>query len=415
MKKITAGIIISMCLLAVFTIGFFSYSDPQIRFYFGQLIGQIPSPEISSSQHDFDIELVASGIARPTTMTFVDDDILVLEKNTGKVKLIKDGLLLSDPILDFNVFASYEGGLLGSTTKENFVYLYLTETDVDGGTPIADYVYRYEWNENNLENPSIVNSFEVSSVGHHGGAMTTTSDGKILLVRGDQRGGDLQNPRFGVLQNYAGDEYDDTGVIIIIEKDENILRPSESENPLAHYYSIGIRNSFGITEDPVTKNIWITENGPVGLDEVNLAYDGFNSGWARTAGPASETQISKIPKLEGFEYSDPEFSWQMDDLVPTAIVFPADHWPKEFRDSVFVGTCGLDGHVFNFKLNENRNGFVFDSLDLQDNFANLEDDLNEIILLKNLKCVTDLEFGPDGSLYIVYHANNGAIYKVTPR
>lgn len=408
-------ILISLIIIGLF-VGFYSYSDPQIRFYFGQMSGVIPQPSVGSNAYNFDIELVATGIARPTTMTFVDDNnILVLEKNTGKIKLIKNENLDQKPLVDFNVFDSFEGGLLGSTTKDNFVYIYLTETDIDGGTPIADNVYKFEWKDGKLINPTLVNSFKVFSVGHHGGAIMTKSDGTILLARGDQRAGDYVDTIWSVLQNFNATGVDDTGVIIKVGKNNGILTPSQSDAPFEHYYAMGIRNSFGISEDLLTNNIWFTENGPEGFDEINLAFDGLNSGWARAMGPATENQIKRMLELEGYTYSDPEFSWEMDDLIPTAIVFPAMHWPTEFQDSVFVGTCGLDGYIFNFKLNENRNGFVFKSPNLQDNVANIEDNIDELIMLKNFKCVTDLEFGPDGSLYVVYHANNGGIYKITPR
>ena len=50
-------------------------------------------------------------------------------------------------------------------------------------------------------------------------------------------------------------------------------------DPLNIYYAYGIRNSFGIDFDPVTGNLWDTENGPEYGDEINLVKPGFNSGW----------------------------------------------------------------------------------------------------------------------------------------
>ena len=50
------------------------------------------------------------------------------------------------------------------------------------------------------------------------------------------------------------------------------------------YYAYGIRNSFGIAFDPLTGNLWDTENGPSFGDEINLVEPGFNSGWAKVLG-----------------------------------------------------------------------------------------------------------------------------------
>jgi aldose sugar dehydrogenase len=52
-----------------------------------------------------------------------------------------------------------------------------------------------------------------------------------------------------------------------------------NEYPLNLYYAYGIRNSFGIDFDPVTGDLWDTENGPSYGDEINLVKPGFNSGW----------------------------------------------------------------------------------------------------------------------------------------
>ena len=53
------------------------------------------------------------------------------------------------------------------------------------------------------------------------------------------------------------------------------------------YYAYGIRNSFRIPIDPVTGNLWETENGEDAYDEINLVKPGFNSGWDKVMGPIS--------------------------------------------------------------------------------------------------------------------------------
>ena len=69
--------------------------------------------------------------------------------------------------------------------------------------------------------------------------------------------------------------------------------------PLRVYYAYGIRNSFGIDFDPVTGNMWDTENGPFDGDEINIVQPGFNSGWLKVAGNGTwELSIQiKICKL----------------------------------------------------------------------------------------------------------------------
>ena len=83
--------------------------------------------------------------------------------------------------------------------------------------------------------------------------------------------------------------------------------------PLRIYYAYGIRNSFGIDFDPVSGNLWDTENGPGNGDEINLVLPGFNSGWQQVQGLASMEDSFSESELQNFEgkghYSDPELVW----------------------------------------------------------------------------------------------------------
>src|SRR5215210_1173405 len=93
----------------------------------------------------FKAELVASDLDHPTSMAFIgENDILVLEKNNGKVQRIIDGIKQERPILDVNVANRYERGLLGIATypeniidkthddQQKFVFLFYTESKKDG-------------------------------------------------------------------------------------------------------------------------------------------------------------------------------------------------------------------------------------------------------------------------------------------
>ena len=80
---------------------------------------------------DYLVEIFVGGLHYPTTMDFIGDDILVLEKNTGKVIRIKDnGVHYNEPVLDVAVDAHWESGLLGITCISNHVFLYFSEFDI---------------------------------------------------------------------------------------------------------------------------------------------------------------------------------------------------------------------------------------------------------------------------------------------
>ena len=72
------------------------------------------------------------------------------------------------------------------------------------------------------------------------------------------------------------------------------------EVPLRLYYAYGIRNDLGLAPDPVTGNLWETENGPGNSDEINLVLPGFNSGWQETMGLAKNDDDFDLSNMVDF-------------------------------------------------------------------------------------------------------------------
>ncbi|MFM8659468.1 MAG: PQQ-dependent sugar dehydrogenase [Candidatus Nitrosotenuis sp.] len=335
------------------------------------------------------VDTFVSGIPNsPTTMAFVGDDVLVLERYTGLVRLIHNGQLQPEPALDVSVARDGERGMLGITSVGNTVYVYFTAAEVDEGKAIENRIYRYEWNGLKLVNPILIKTLPSDNFYHNGGAMTNF-DGQVYAVIGD-------NGNYGRLQNRDADGWrNDTSVIHRVD-------------PPGSYYAMGIRNSFGITFDPVTKTLWDTENGPDEYDEVNLVPENFNSGWIEIMGPTNnQTKIDSLPKYGNFVYKNPEFSWKRT-VAPTGIAFGTKQMGQE--DKVFVVDCN-NGNLYRFTLNSERTGFVFRTPELQDLVLNEDDPTDEIILGTGFGCATDIEQGPDGFLYIV-SLSSGAIYRL---
>lgn len=353
---------------------------------------------------NFVIKEYVSGLNFPTSMHFIDEDIMVLEK-AGKVRLVKNGILQEEPIRHFNVNSLGEAGLLGITTNGSKVFLYMTEAKTAGGEPIANRIYKFDWDGKNLQNDVLVNELPVNPVRlqHNSGVMVTSSKGEVFAVTGDTH-------REGILQNFGTGEIDDTGIIFRVGLEEDIIKPSQSKDPLSHYYAMGIRNSFGLTIDPKTGNIWDTENGLTTFDEVNFVPPKFNSGWKKIMGPATDDQKKSLPSFYDYEYSDPEFSWEQV-IAPTGLTFIDSDLFDYYKSSLFTADF-LTGSIYKFKLNEQRNGFVFDDERLSDLVLNVDDPRHEIVFASGFRGITDLEFGPDGLLYIL--SPSGKIYTISP-
>ena len=372
----------------------------------------------SINDNDFLVQKYVSDICcSPTTMDFVDkNDILVLQKISGNVVLIRNGIQQSEPVLHENVTSIGEQGMLGITNVGSKVYIYFTQSTFNGGPPIGKRIYSYDWNGSALIHKTLIKNFPQTQTYHNGGAMTTDLNGSVYIVLGDAG-------QYGKLQNQPTGEPNDTGVIWRV-------------TPTGPYYAIGIRNSFGLTVDPVTGKLWDTENGPDFGDEVNIVPPNFNSGWAVIQGPADKTALSKpnvssdltgwgvitgsanktisvqLPNYPGYTYHDPQFTW-MKTVAPTGIAFVNSPQFEKYKNSVFVGDCN-NGNLYRFELNDNRDGFVFKSPQLANKVVNWGSSMDEIIFGTGFGCMTDLVAGPDGLLYIV-SLSDGAIYRIIPK
>ena len=343
------------------------------------------------------VEEYISGLNLPVMIDFIDDDdgvhMLVIEKDEGTVKIIKDGILISEPILQLEVSHASEEGLLGILVQNNDVFVHHTTRSVDDDTT-SNWFTKYTWDGEKLIEPVELLSFHKGTGNHNGGVMIEDENGIVFGAIGDLGYGkvlDMQQQK-----NFLSAENNYIGSIL------SLNAPSE-------VYAVGIRNTYGLDIDPVTGILWDTENGHRDFDEVNLVEKKFNSGWSKIQGPIKDNQ--ETPIINGYEYSDPEFSWERPVAV-TSIHFIQSPLFPEYENSVLIGAFG-GGILYKFELNENRDGFRFDDNNLKDLVLNKEDSPNEIIFGTGFAGITDIKEGPDGSIYIVT-IGDGKIFRISP-
>ena len=364
-------------------------------------------PEPIISDDNLIVKKFSTGLEYPTTMCFIGDDMLVLEKNTGKVIRIKDnGVHYNEPVLDVAVDAHWESGLLGITCISNHVFLYFSESESGFDTmechdqPVKNKVYRYDWNGEKLINPILIKELPGNLDGghrHNGGAMTNQNN-QIYFVIGDlgQR---------ATFQNIPNKTIYETSSIFKID--------TESSNSV-ELFAMGIRNSFGLSVDPETGYLWDTENSAHHYDEINLVKSGFNSGWMHVMGPVDRDNpdidgIQTVPPpFENFIYSDPEFSFERPVAV-TAIEFPDGDSFEKYSDWLFVGDYN-NGRIYKFQLNSDRTGFIFSNPELSDLVLDDNDEIDEILFAEGFQTISDIEFHDD-AMYVV-SIFDGSIYKI---
>ena len=394
----------------------------------GALFAHNPgNPVINDSK--LKVQTVFKGLQLPTTLAFLGpNDILVLEKARGTVDRIVNGTLLAKPLLKVKVASEVERGMLGIAVAKNesqtYVFLYFTEKISNGTNSktvnnantnvqsfVANRLYRYEFVNGELVNPKLLLDLPATpGPRHNAGAIIIGPDNNLYVPIGDIDGHNSQ------AQNVQdGGPADGTGGILRITQDgkpvgNGIIGES---SPANKYFAYGIRNSFGLDFDPVTGQLWDTENGPNYGDEINLVEPGFNSGWVQVQGNAPpDFNDSKLVNFDGKgKYRDPEFTW-FNTVGPTKILFlNSTKLGKQYQNDIFVSNIH-NGSIYHFKLNADRAGLVLKG-PLADKVADTDEETKGIIFGSNFGGISDMVVGPDGYLYVV-SLGRGTIYRIVP-
>ena len=381
-------------------------------------------------------EKVVGGLETPTGIAFIgENDILAVEKNSGKVLRILYGDVLPEPLIDVNVANEVERGLLGISVANNsansklYVFLFYTEAqDRDGSEAVGNRLYRYELTGNKLINPKLLLDLPfLPGPAHNGGVVTVGPDNHVYVVVGNLLASASERFEGNSLdQNIEnGNAPDGRGGILTVTQDGDLVNGGGilgDEPPLDLYYAYGIRNSFGLTFDPVSGHLWDTENGGA-YDEINLVEPGFNSGWEKVNGKASLLEDFDQDELVDFggkgKYSDPEFSWASNSdfrTAPTSIVFfDSDKFGEQYKDGVFVGD--VRGNIYHFNVDKDRTDLLLNG-PLADEVANDFSEIEDLIFARFPGVITDLKVGLDGYLYILLYQvlgqEDGELYRILP-
>ncbi len=317
----------------------------------------------------FRVEVVATGLEIPWSLTFTPDGRLFVTERPARVRVVQNGQLLATPALTLtDAWANGEAGVLGLAVDPAFAlnrFVYLLYTQDRGTLPPVNRVVRYRELNNTLAEAVVIFDGIPGALTHDGGRVRFGPDGLLYITMGDNR--------------EASDAQDlaaFTGKIFRLNAD-GTTPPS---NPLASpVYSYGHRNPQGIDWHPVSGDLWATEHGDIGNDEVNRIVAGGNYGW---------------PVIEG--------SGMMPGMMTPALSFSPAIAPS--GASFYVGQAmpGFRNDLFFATLRgEHLHRVRFDPADPSRVLA------DERLLEGRFGRLRDVVTGPDGALYVCTNNRDG--------
>lgn len=321
----------------------------------------------------------------PTAMAFAPDGRLFVCLQEGRVRVIKDGSLLSTPFVSLVVDSTGERGLLGIAFDPNFAsnhYVYLYHTVP--GSPAHNRVSRYTANGDTAVAGSAVVILDLNNLSgatnHNGGALHFGPDGKLYIGVGENADGSNSQ----MLSNLLGK-------ILRLNADgsippDNPFFSSASGNNRA-IWALGLRNPFTFAFQPGTGRMLINDVGQSTFEEINDGIAGSNYGWPATEGPTTNPAFRSPVFYYRHGSSDTTGCAIVGGAFynPPVVSFPSSYLGKYF----FADLCGGWIRVFD-PASGSASGFA-----------------------TGIANPVDLQVGPEGALYYLAQGSGGQVFRVS--
>jgi len=376
--------------------------------------GEPPSPPSQSlPTPKFDVEKLTEGLTFAVKMAFLPDGrLLVTEKETGYVRLVNaDFSLQPEPIVDVAVNYFKERGLMGiavhpAVSQNGYVYIYYVASSTGRDSTHPDEIddiriARFQLGGTvgpggtvglggtvGTAMPNIKTLISLTAHPgpyHNGGCIQFGPDGKLYVSQGEL------NRHVNLISQIKSST---RGKLLRYNDDGSI----PTDNPLGAKqpaYLLGLRNAFGFAFDPFGEGVFVSDNGPDGHDKLSAARPGENLGWPLIWGYADTWYERPTAWFLGQGYRPPLWESFERRPVPTAVqVLPDDRYGPAMARRVLMSTFN-EGRILQFALDRGTRNTAVDMG----------------VFLEGYPTMVDLQFGPDGSLYVL---TINAVYRIKP-
>jgi len=298
---------------------------------------------------------ITEALVKPWSMVALPDGRFLVSQKEGMFRIVSTNGTVSNDITGApTVDPAGQGGLLGVTIDPDFatnrmIYFVFSEP-VAGGNHAAVAKARLKDDETAIENVSVIYRVSPTHDGdkHNGGKLLFTKEGNLFVTSGERS--DMET------RPLAQDNTSSLGKILLITKTgqavtDPLMLPPPNSRP--EIFSSGHRNPLGIAFHPVTGELWESEMGPKGGDEINIIKRGINYGWPIiTYGIEYSGKTIGDGLTQKAGYEQPVYYW--DPVIsPGGITFYNSTNIPEWNNNLFVAS--LSGkHIIRLQLNGNK-------------------------------------------------------------
>jgi aldose sugar dehydrogenase len=362
-------------------------------------LGDGPFEFPTAEDMDIRVVVVTKDLEYPYALEFLPDGSMLVTERGGRLRIIRNDKLDPEPVAGGpESYSAGESGLPGAVhgymnlalhpqfAENQWIYLSYTKPLGDNRTTVA--IGRGTWNGRALTDFTDVFVLEEA-----GGATPIVfgQDGELFIATS---GGDAQD-----MSSHGGKvlRVNDDGSV----PDDNPFVGQQGARP--EIYSLGHRSSLGLTVHPGSGDVWQSENGPNGGDELNVIRPGRNYGWpivslGRTY-PGPWQHERDIPTHDGYE--PPAVYWTPAIAVSGVTFYTGSALPKWTGD-IFIGGLRTGeipgtGRLDRILVNEN-----------------MEELRRESLLVELRQRIRDVVQGPDELLYVVTDEDEGAVLRIEP-
>lgn len=347
----------------------------------------------------YEAVVVTDKLDHPWAIAFLPDGRMLISEKSGSLRIVTQQGVVGAPLSGVpKVVYMGDAGLLDVavdpdfSSNRTFYFTYVEQRQNGSGLSVASA--RISKDETQLEQFKVIYrvGYEGRIPAHYGSRLLFDKQGKLLVSTSERMMDDVR-----VRAQWLSS---DLGKILRLNKDGSPAEGNpvfkDSLNARKEIWAYGIRNPQGLSIHPETGELWESEHGPQGGDEINVIQPGKNYGWPIIAyGTEYTGNLINDGKSAQQGMEQPVYYWDPA-IAPSGIAFYSGRNIPEWKNNLFVSA--LAGQHLSRLV-----------------FANGKVIAEERLLLDQHQRIRDVAESPDGNLWIVTDADNGRLIRIAPK